>query len=288
MALSGLGDRSPGVCAGLIRAIEEDAWKRSVLETLAKARRGAETAFEAVLNAAAGATPRPKTVAILYENLLFPQLSADTAERVAKQLGMQVLYKQKYPSGITDFSSELAVVRSRKPDVFLVSGYIGDMLLLARQASELGVRPNLFGMALGPTHPRFVESLGRIADGIVEPVQWAPNMPWKDEIFGWTAATYASLFRQEVGYVPDYHPPQSSAALEVFHRAIQRAGSLDPQRVRDAIAQTDMMTAYGRIKFNEKGVNVGKTMAVVQIQNGKPVVVYPLKGAQAKLVYPRR
>ncbi len=84
------------------------------------------------------------------------------------------------------------------------------------------------------------------------------------------------------------HHLEQRGIVEVEYRAIQRAGSLDPQRVRDAIAQTDMMTAYGRIKFNEKGVNVGKAMAVVQIQTGKPVVVSPLKGAQAKLVYPRR
>jgi branched-chain amino acid transport system substrate-binding protein len=113
-------------------------------------------------------------------------------------------------------------------------------------------------------------------------------MPWKDEIFGWTAREYAALFKQDFGYEPDYHPPQSTAALEVFHRAIQKAGSFDPQKVRDAIAETNLMTAYGPIKFDSKGVNVGKTMAVVQIQNGKPLVVYPTAGADAPLVYPRR
>ena len=243
--------------------------------------------FENVLRMAVEATPRPRSVAVVNENALFPQLSVDAAVKVAQELGLQVVYNQKYPTGTKDLSSLLAVIRNAKPDILLASGYIGDMILLLRQANDLGVKPPLFGMALGPTHPRFVESLGKIAEGVVEPVQWAPNMPWKDEIFGWTAREYAELFKREYGYEPDYHPPQSTAALQVFHRAIQKAGSLDPEKVRAAIAATNIMTAYGPVKFDARGVNVGKRMAVIQIQDGRPVVVYPAPGAERKLIYPR-
>lgn len=243
--------------------------------------------FENVLRMAVEATPRPRSVAVVNENALFPQLSVDAAVKVAQELGLQVVYNQKYPTGTKDLSSLLAVIRNAKPDILLASGYIGDMILLARQANDLGVKPPLFGMALGPTHPRFVESLGKIAEGVVEPVQWAPNMPWKDEIFGWTAREYAELFKREYGYEPDYHPPQSTAALQVFHRAIQKAGSLDPEKVRAAIAATNIMTAYGPVKFDARGVNVGKRMAVIQIQDGRPMVVYPATGAERKLIYPR-
>jgi len=243
--------------------------------------------FENVLRMAADTTPRPRTVAILNENALFPQLSADAAVKVAQQLGMEIVYNEKYPTGIKDLSSLLAVIRDAKPDILLGSGYIGDMILLARQANDVSVRPKIFGMALGPTHPRFIESLGKIAEGIVEPVQWAPNMPWKDEIFGWTAREYADIFKRDYGYEPDYHPPQSTAALQVFHRAIQKAGSLDTEKVRDAIAATNIMTAYGPVKFDDRGVNVGKRMAVIQIQDGRPVVVYPTTAAEKKLAYPR-
>jgi branched-chain amino acid transport system substrate-binding protein len=144
----------------------------------------------------------------------------------------------------------------------------------------------MFGVSLGPTLPGFVEALGSKAEDILEPIQWSSNMAWKDEIFGWTAAEYAELFEKEYGRVPDYHPPQSTAALEVYQRAIEKAGSLDPKAVRDQIAKTDIMTAYGPVRFNEKGQNVAKGMAVVQIQGGKPVVVYPAESAQGKFNYP--
>ncbi|HET7379181.1 MAG TPA: hypothetical protein VFJ24_03975, partial [Gaiellales bacterium] len=76
-------------------------------------------------------------------------------------------------------------------------------------------------------------------------------------------------------------------ALEVFQRAIEKAGSLDHEKVRDAIAATNLQTAYGPIRFDAKGINIAKAMAVVQVQGGKPIVVWPAKAAEGPLRYPR-
>ena len=94
------------------------------------------------------------------------------------------------------------------------------------------------------------------------------------------------MCQKETGHACDYHPPQSVAALQVYQRALEKAGTLDPQKVRDALVQTNIMTAYGPVRFNQQGQNIAKGMSVVQLQNGKPVVVFPTDGAQAKFVYP--
>jgi branched-chain amino acid transport system substrate-binding protein len=235
---------------------------------------------------AAAATPRAQRVALISENALFPKSSGEAAAQQAKDAGLEVVYNEIYPTGTKDFSAMLAAMKSRNPDLLLFAGYTGDATVIARQIAEVGVNLKMMAVSLGPTLPGFVESLGPKAEGILEPIQWAPNMTWKDEIFGWTTAEYVELFKKEYGRVPDYHPPQSTAALEVYQRAIEKAGSLDPKKIRDAIAQTNIMTAYGPVRFNEKGQNIAKGMSVVQIQNGKPVVVYPVEGAQAKFVYP--
>lgn len=239
-----------------------------------------------ILKMAAELTPRPQTIALINENAPFPQLGMDGAERQAKELGINVVYKQKYPTGTKDLSSMLAAVRDKKPDIVLAGGYTGDMILLVKQATEMGLKPKMFGFLLGPTLPGFVESLKQEAEYLLEPIQWSANMAWKDDVFGYTAAEFSRLFEKEFGYKPDYHPPQSAAALLVYQHALQKAGTLDPQKVRDAIAQTNIMTFYGPIRFNEKGMNIVKGMAVIQIQNGKPVVVYPKSAAEGKLVYP--
>jgi branched-chain amino acid transport system substrate-binding protein len=224
-----------------------------------------------------------KRLALINENALFPQLGIDAAAEQAKKYGMEVVYKETFPNPIADLSSQLIRIKEAKPDLIIAGGYNAGMLLLAKQIKEVGVSTRLLGFLLGPTDPNFIPSLKEAAENTLEPVQWTPNAPWKDSIFGYTAMEFAREFEKEAGYWPDYHPPQSVAALEVYHHAFQKAGSLDPQKVRDAIESTDIMTLYGPVRFNNLGENIGKSMSVVQVQDGKTVVVYPLKEAEAKL-----
>jgi branched-chain amino acid transport system substrate-binding protein len=182
----------------------------------------------------------------------------------------------------------LSAAWATNPDVIISGGYTGDMVVIAKQAAELNIKPKMLAFLLGPTSPGFVDSVGAGSEGVLEPVQWSANMTYKDDLFGMTSGEYAARFEKEYGYRPDYHPPQSSAAMIVYHRAIEKAGSLDPKKVRDAIAATDIMTFYGPIRFNERGQNIAKGMGVVQIQGGAPKMVYPTQYKEADLVYPRQ
>src|ERR1041384_6425982 len=101
-----------------------------------------------------------KTVALISENALFPKLGIDGAAVQAKDAGLQVVYKEYYPSKTTDLSAMLSAAWAQKPDVIIVGGYSADMMLLARQASELGVRPKMFGFLLGAALPGFVQGVG--------------------------------------------------------------------------------------------------------------------------------
>ena len=239
-----------------------------------------------LLEMAQGVTPKPQRIALIHENALFPQTGIDAAEQQAEEMGFEVVYKSKYPTGTADLSSLISAAKAENPDMLISAGYTGDMIQLVRQAKEARFAPDLMGFLLGPTVPGFIDDLKGDADGMFEPVQWSPNQPSTDEIFGWTAAEYAEKFEADKGYAPDYHPPQSSAAVEVFYNAIQEAGSLDPAEVRDAIAATDLETFYGDIRFNEKGQNIAKGMAVIQVQEGKPRVFFPEEAKEADPIVP--
>jgi branched-chain amino acid transport system substrate-binding protein len=72
-----------------------------------------------------------------------------------------------------------------------------------------------------------------------------------------------------------------------FVDAFKRAGSFEPDAVRDGLAATEMETFYGNIKFDETGKNIAKPMALFQVQNGEYVVVAPSKWAAGEMIYPR-
>jgi branched-chain amino acid transport system substrate-binding protein len=78
----------------------------------------------------------------------------------------------------------------------------------------------------------------------------------------------------------------ASAAGLVLMRAMVKAGSVDVEKVRPVLAQTDMETFYNIVKYDQTHMNVGGFAALMQAQGGKPVTVFPFKYAEAKVVYP--
>jgi branched-chain amino acid transport system substrate-binding protein len=77
--------------------------------------------------------------------------------------------------------------------------------------------------------------------------------------------------------------------LFVLKDALERAGSADREKVRDALARTDLkdqILTQDTIRFDEAGEDIDATPALIQVQNGKPVVVGPAKFSEAKPVYP--
>ena len=103
-----------------------------------------------------------KSVALISENALFPKLGIDGAAAQAKDAGLQVVYKEYYPSKTTDLSPLLSAAAAKKPDVLIAGGYTADMMLLARQVTELGIKPKMLGFLLGPTLPGFCVFARRI------------------------------------------------------------------------------------------------------------------------------
>jgi branched-chain amino acid transport system substrate-binding protein len=115
--------------------------------------------------------------------------------------------------------------------------------------------------------------------------QWDEGLAYSDKWFG-SAHDYAERFKKEFGYEAPYQAAESTASVLVFVDAFTRAKSLDPKKVRDAIAATDMMTFFGPIKFDETGKNVAKSMVLYQVQGGQYKVVAPERWARSKLIFP--
>ena len=88
--------------------------------------------------------------------------------------------------------------------------------------------------------------------------------------------------RRPIAYEAPYQAAQSAAAVHVFADAFKRAQSLDPEKVRDAIAATELETFYGPVKFDEPGRNIAKPMVLTQVQGGKYVVVFPANRPPAR------
>ena len=233
---------------------------------------------------AAGKDPSQLKVAIAVENDNFSKDVRDGVAEDAKKYGMKIVIDDKLPPELNDMSSTLAKVRALKPDVLVVSGHDKGATLAVRQVSQ----GKVYVPMLALTHcdsAQIAEKLGKSAEYVVCGSQWDRHLNYSDHWFG-SANDYAQRFEKRFKYDVPYQAAESSASVLAFVDAFQRAGTLDREKVRDALAKTDMTTFYGPIKFDQTGKNTGKSMVLYQVQNGKYTLVAPQKWAQAKIEFP--
>lgn len=234
-----------------------------------------------------GKKPSDIRVAMIFENDAFSQdVRAGVLEDM-KKYDMQVVLDDKMPPDLSDISASLTKVKALKPDLLVISGHNKGAVTAGRQIKELQVDVPLIAV----THcegAKVTDQFGAAANGFLCPTQWAETLSYSDNYFG-SAADYDKLFKETYeGYsaVP-YQAAQASAAVLVWKDAFERANSFDVEKVRDAIAATDMMTFYGAIKFAPEGNNIAKPMVLRQIQNGEYNVVAPSKWASHAIEWPR-
>jgi branched-chain amino acid transport system substrate-binding protein len=227
--------------------------------------------------------PNVKTVAIYSRNDLFPLALASSLQAAAKPDGYDVIYFEKYPINATDHSAALTEMRAKKPDWIFVSGYTDDLILIRKQMVGLKVNAPVVTMLAGPAYPEFTQALSDAANGVTSVSWWHPDLRFKSaDVFGSTQ-NYDKLFEAKFKQVPDYAQASSSAAGVVLQLAIEKAGTIDPQKVRDVLASTTFDTFYGPIKFGPTGQNIQADNPVLQIQNKKIVILAPAAVKQGDL-----
>jgi branched-chain amino acid transport system substrate-binding protein len=232
-----------------------------------------------------GKTPETITVALAMENDPFAQdVRAGVLEDIERH-GMRCVIDDQLPPELNDMSVTLTKVKALKPDVLVISGHEKGAITAINQIKALKVYVPILAM----THcdsAQIAEKLGEAAEYAFCAQQWHRSLAYKDEVFG-TAEDFAKEFKDAYKYEAPYQAAQSAAAVHVFADAFKRAQSLDPEKVRDALAATELESFYGPVKFDASGRNIAKPVVLSQVQGGKYVVVAPAKWAAGKPIIPR-
>jgi branched-chain amino acid transport system substrate-binding protein len=231
--------------------------------------------------------PRPRTIAIAAANDAFSLEVQQGAVQSANDHGIRVVYADRYADDADSVNAVAAAIKAVHPDVVLNAGHLKDALQLHRALKAQHVNAMMYGYSVGPDTPDFRATLGGDAQAVLGSAQWSSAVSYRGEAgFYGSARTYANAFAREVGHDPDYHNAQATAACLAFQYALKRAGTTDRAAVRDALAKLDVVTFFGLLKFDDRGLNVFKPMVVNQIQNQKLLTVYPYRLADAKPIYP--
>jgi branched-chain amino acid transport system substrate-binding protein len=229
-------------------------------------------------------TPAPKTVALVAADDSFDVSVAKGTRSHLKDAGMQTALDVSFRDGGGEFSSIVSQIKSAGVDAILWTGHETDALNFIRQLKSLNVNPtDFYSFTVGVPTADFRQALGKDANYAFGMTSWLPSDTLKDKWFG-DAAQFATAYQQKYGYAPDYHAASGAADVETFAYAVEKAGSLDPKAVRDAVAGSDFDSLYAHVKYGATG-QINLPQIVVQIQDGKLVPVFSDKPL-AKPLYP--
>ena len=231
-----------------------------------------------------------KLVILRIDTGAFARLVARGAETAAHALGFSTALDLRYRPTQVSFTEIARHVAEQEPDLVVTVGRIRHDLGTARALARLPNRSNI-GLAAVIATPiaGFEEALGGGADGFVGPSQWEPAFSIPAPDVGPDAADALRMLNDaaESSGVPiDYPMAQAMAAGLVAERCIGLAGDLDDDALLDAAVDADFTTFYGRFKIDESGRQIGRSVALIQRQNGRKVVVWPPELAEGELRYP--
>jgi branched-chain amino acid transport system substrate-binding protein len=252
----------------------------------------AETYLEGVVDIAA--RRGLSTVAIIGEDTLFARAAARGTVELARKKGLDVVLLEAYPKGITDFGTILAKVQASNPDVLAAATYFDDAVTITRQLKRLNLNPKMFAVTVGAALLKFYEVLGRDAEYVYGVAQWEPELvklraggliPIARHYPG--AREFVDQYEKEFpGADFSYHSAGGYGGCQILVAAIKRAGSLDGEKIRDAIVGMDLNTVYGRFKVDPDGFQIAHKMVTFQWQDGKKVIVWPEELAPGKPRFP--
>lgn len=252
------------------------------------------TAARSIASIVELANPKPVSAAVVGANEPFSDNTAEGFRTGVQDAKLNLVHYGLFPPN-ADLAPVAGAVAAQKPDIVAVGGH--DVLLVdfVKAMAATGYTPKAIIEHYGITDASFAQALGKQADGVMGISVWLPTATSKDDLFG-SAGDYAKAFEDKNGSPPDYTAAGCSASGLVLQAAVEKLGeppSLSEEsrgKLNELIAQTDLQTFFGAIKFATEGDHFHNNTALdpmlVQIQGGQVKAIAPADAAQGKIIYP--
>ena len=224
---------------------------------------------------------RPKGIAIVMSRTEWPMECAKAyREKIAKDGLYKVVVDETYALGTTDFSMIITKAKAANAEVWLSSPTPPEGMAIVRQMKELNYCPKFIEMAQASGSRGWPGGDKEIGEYIGELDTWIAGLPWpgNDRLI-------EDAKKRKGGELPWCNVGTGYMDVQVLANAIERAGSLDREKIREALAKTDMMTVGGPVKVRPDGT-FELLVYLCQWQKGKYIPVWPKKYAVANPAYP--
>jgi branched-chain amino acid transport system substrate-binding protein len=228
------------------------------------------------------------SIAVVNENTDYGTSVADSIEAAAKKNNIAVAIRIPYSASSTDVSAQVLQLKEKQPDVVIFISYTSDSILYMKSMKNLDYMPPMvIGDDTGFSDPSFIPAVADVAQGAMNRSAWDAGKP------GSTTYKINEMYKAKTGRDLDDTSARNMQSFFALADAINRAGSTDPEKIRDALTKTDLkpdqlMMGYNGVKFDETGQNVLASTYLIQLKGKEYQLVWPDKAAAAKLDWPMK
>jgi branched-chain amino acid transport system substrate-binding protein len=206
---------------------------------------------------------KANTAAVLYD--VAQEYNRGIAEIFKKEfeaMGGQVVAFESYTTGDKDFSSQLTKIKAANPDVLFLPNYYNEVPLQVQQARRLGLDCTIIGSDSWGSD-ELLKLGGKDLEGLFFSTHYAPDIATPE------AQKFIKEYEAKYGKKPDDVAALTYDSGQLLLSAITKAGTLDRQKVRDALANiTEFEGVTGKMKFKGTGDPI-KSAVIIQIKDGK-------------------
>jgi branched-chain amino acid transport system substrate-binding protein len=228
------------------------------------------------------------SIAIVNENTDYGTSVADAIDEAAKKAGIIVALRVPYSANATDVGPQVLQLKDKNPDVVIFISYTSDSILYMKTMRNLEyLPPMVIGDDSGFSDPSFIPAVSDIAQGAMNRSSWDAGKP------GSTTYKINEMYRAKTGRDLDDTSARNMQAMLVLGEALNRAGSTDPEKIRDALSKTDLkpeqlIMGYNGVKFDQTGQNIMASTYLIQLKDKAYKMVWPENAAQIKLEWPMK
>lgn len=226
------------------------------------------------------------SIAIVNENTDYGTSVGDAIEAEAKKNNVPVAIRIPYSASSTDVSAQVLQLKDKKPDVVIFISYTADSILYIKTLKNFDYRPTMvLGDDSGFSDPSFIPAIADIGQGLMNRSAWDIGKP------GSTTYKINEMYKAKTGRDLDDTSGRNMQGFLALADAIDRAASTDPDKIRDALAKTDLkpdqlMMGYQGIKYDDTGQNILASTYLIQLHGNKYELVWPENAATSTLQWP--
>jgi branched-chain amino acid transport system substrate-binding protein len=229
-----------------------------------------------------------ETLSLFHEDTIFGTDSANSQIKLAGERGYKITADIKYRANSPSLTAEVQQLKAADADVLMPSSYTTDSILLVKTMAELGYKPRaIVFQAGGFAESSFYDAVGDKVEGAIGRASFTLDLAAKRPSIG----KVNEMFKARSGKDLNDFTAREFMGLLILVDAIDRAMSTDGERIREALAATDLpgertIMPWKQVKFDEAGQNNDADPVLLQYVKGTFVTIFPAPAATAEAIWP--